>query len=416
MHGAPVMAEDLFAPGVLDDPYPLYERLRAHGPVHYMPQLGLHLVVRHAQVLQALDDPGTFSSNLAGILYAGEDGVALMDTGGADSGTEVLAIADPPAHATHRRIVQQTFSRGAVGDLRSDIDAILTPRVSALAAAGGGDWMAAVATPLPVLMIGRILGLPDTDADRLAAWSDAGVELLGGLADADRMAELAVEVFAFLTYLRDHLERAGHTPTGSLTDLLAAARTDGRLTADEATSMLLQLVTAGSESTTSLIGSATLILATDADLQERVRHDDALVDALVEEAVRLESPFRGHFRVATRDTELGGVHLPKGSRLMLLWGAANRDSAAFDEPDALNLTRPAPKGHTSFGRGIHYCIGAHLARLEAGLALRALLAATSHVALAPEAEPAYVPSMLVRRLTALPLTATPKPAPEQTLA
>ncbi|MGW1996274.1 cytochrome P450 [Embleya sp. NPDC001921] len=153
------------------------------------------------------------------------------------------------------------------------------------------------------------------------------------------------------------------------------------------------------------------MLAADARLQERVRADDALVAALVEEAVRLESPFRGHFRVTTRATELGGVHLPEGARLMLLWGAANRDAAAFPRPDTLDLDRPAAKAHTSFGRGIHFCVGAHLARLETTVALRALPAATDHIAPAPDSEPTYVPSTFVRRLAHLPLTLTPRTHP-----
>lgn len=395
--------DDLFAPGALDDPYPLYERLRAAGPVHFVPRLGLHLVVRHAQVVEALDDPTTYSSNLVGLLYAGDDGVALLDTGGAGSGSDVLATADPPAHTAQRRLVQGTLSRRTVGGLRDDIAAIAGPRVASLAAAGGGDWMSAVATPLPVLMIGRLLGLPEEDVPRLTAWSDAGVELLSGLADGDRMAELAVEIFGFMTYLRERLEEARSTPTGSLTGFVAAAWTDGLLSADEATSMLLQLVTAGSESTTSLIGSAVRMVAADPDTQRRLRADAGLIDALVEEAVRLESPFRGHFRVTTRETTLGGVQLPAGARLMLLWGAANRDDTVFPHPDTLDLARPAPKSHLSFGRGIHFCVGAHLARLEATVAIRTLLDATSWIALPEPDGPAYVPSMFVRRLARLPL-------------
>lgn len=298
--------------------------------------------------------------------------------------------------------MQGTFSRGAVRALEADVDEILAPRLRALVDAGGGDWIRAVATPLPVLMIGRVLGLPEDDADRLTGWSDSGVELLSGLAGADRMTELAADIFAFMGYLREHLESARHTPTGSLTDLVATAWRDGALSADEATSMLLQLVTAGSESTTSLIGSATRLLAADPALQSRVRADPGLIASLVEEAIRLESPFRGHFRVTTRATELGGVHLPAGARLTLVWGAANRDDDAFDRADTLDLERPAAKAHMAFGRGIHFCVGAHLARMEAAREIRALVDATENVALA-EGEPAYVPSMFVRRLARLPL-------------
>ncbi|MGV9316869.1 cytochrome P450 [Streptomyces sp. NPDC003691] len=408
MTHAPVTAEDLFSPAALDDPYPLYERLRATGPVHFVPSLGLHLVVRHAEVLAALDDPATYSSNLVGLLYAGEDGVSLLETGGPDGGTaDVLATADPPAHTGHRGIVRRAFGSGPVEGLREAVSALVEPRVAALVAAGGGDWMAGLATPLPTLVIGRILGLPDADADRLTAWSDAGVELLGGLAGPARTGELALEVIAFTGYLRERLDAAAAEPAGGLVDEIAAARADGRLSGDEAASLLLQLVTAGSESTTGLLGGAARLLAADPGLQDRVRAEPALLAAVVEEALRLESPFRGHFRVTTRTAELGGVRLPAGARLMLLWGAANRDPAAFDEPDRPDPGRTAVRAHTAFGRGIHFCLGARLARLEAGIALGALLDATGHIALPPGDRPSYVPSMFVRRLSRLPLALTP---------
>ncbi|QDY75540.1 cytochrome P450 [Streptomyces qinzhouensis] len=410
MAHAPVLADDLFAPAALDDPYPLYERLRAAGPVHFLPALGLHLVVRHAEVLAALDDPATYSSHLVGLLYAGEDGVSLLAAGGPDGGgADVLATADPPAHTGHRRIVQQGFGRGRVAELRADVERLVAPRVAALVAAGGGDWMAGLATPLPVLVISRILGLPDADAGRLTAWSDAAVELLGGLAGPERTGGLALEIVAFTEYLHGRLDAAGRVPAGGLVDEIAAARADGRLSRDEAAGLLLQLVTAGSESTTSLLGSAVRMLAADPALQDRVRTEPALLEAVIEEALRLESPFRGHFRVTTRDAELGGVHLPEGARLMLLWGAANRDPGAFEGPDLLDPGRSAVRSHTAFGRGLHFCLGAHLARLEAMAALSALLDATVRIALPSGDRPSYVPSMFVRRLDRLPLLLTPAP-------
>ncbi|QKG20039.1 cytochrome P450 [Actinomadura verrucosospora] len=399
---APAVSEDLFSPEALADPHPRYQRLRERGPVHLLPDLGLHLVVAHEQVLRALEDPAVFSSNLAGLLAAGPGGTDFVDMGGA--AVDVLATVDPPRHTGQRATVAPAFTRRTVAELSGQIQDLLHPRVTALARRGGGDWMAEVAAPVPVLVISRILGLPESDADQITAWSDAAIELLSGLAGPDRMRHLAEQILQVMRYLDERLTRAAARPCGGLLDTLAQDRT---LTQDERVQMALQLVTAGSESTTSLLGAAARTLADDQDLAGRLRDDPDQIEAFVEETLRLHSPFRGHFRVTTRDTELGGVHLPARSRLMLLWGAVNRDPAAFSAPHTLDLDRSAIKSHTAFGRGIHFCIGAHLARLEAVLAVRILLDQGAFHATSPAQ---YVPSLMIRRLTHLNLAFTPSNA------
>jgi cytochrome P450 len=314
-----------------------------------------------------------------------------------------LAIADPPAHSAHRKLVQPAFGKREVQGLRAAIDREVTGRVETLVAQGGGDWMSMVASPVPVRVVSAILGLPEEDADRLVRWSDMGVELLGGLADDDRLAVIYAEIAEFMVYIVD---RIADSPTGLMVTVREAVEA-GQLIRDEAMSMVLQLVAAGTESTTSLLGSAVRILATHADLQSRLRRDPALIDDLIEETLRLESPFRGHFRVATCDTTLAGTTIPAGGRLMLLWGAANRDPAQFDEPELLDLSRPSIKGHLGFGRGIHFCLGAHLARLEAQRAIGCLLERTAHVELAPDHEDRYHPSLLIRRLEKVLISVTP---------
>jgi cytochrome P450 len=181
-----------------------------------------------------------------------------------------------------------------------------------------------------------------------------------------------------------------------------------QLTRDEAMSLVLQLIAAGTESTTSLLGSAVRMLAADPDLQSRLRTDPALTDDLIEETLRLESPFRGHFRVATRNATLAGTPIPAGSRLMLLWGAANRDPLQFDEPEQLDLSRPGIKNHLGFGRGIHFCLGAHLARLEAQRAIGLLMERTAGIRLAADHRDHYHPSLLIRRLDKVLISATPR--------
>lgn len=401
VRSVPVVADgQLFSPESLDDPYALLANLRAGGPLCYLPGQDLYLVVGHDAVREALSRPDVFSSNIVGVLQRGEAGVGFAAN--IRDGSDVLATADAPTHTAHRRLVQSRFSRRSVAELTAVIDALVVPRVAELVRAGGGDWMAAVAAHVPVRVIGAIIGLPDVDADRLAHWSDVAVELLGGTATPDRMAVIVAGVTEFVAYLSSHLAAAiagDQERTDTVLDTVADAVRLGTLTSEQGILFLVQLVTAGAESTTSLIGNALRLLATDSNLQARVRADPELVSALIEEAVRLESPFRGHFRVLGEDAELAGHRLAAGSRLMLLWGSANRDDAVFDHPDQLDLHRPNAKVHNSFGHGIHFCLGAHLARLEAQRSVVALLAATSSFT---TSEPVnYVPSLFIRRLATL---------------
>ena len=188
--------------------------------------------------------------------------------------------------------------------------------------------------------------------------------------------------------------------------ILAKAVVDGELSDFEAMSILGVLIAAGGESTTSLTGTAVRILAERRDLQDQLRADLSLVPAFVEEACRFDPPFRGHYRVATQDVELDGKRVPAGSRLILMWPAANRDSTAYDNPDEVRLDRANPRHHVGFGWGIHLCVGAPLARIEAKVAIEQLLARTETFSIDPSAPPLrYHPSLMVRRLS-LPATRT----------
>jgi cytochrome P450 len=168
--------------------------------------------------------------------------------------------------------------------------------------------------------------------------------------------------------------------------------------------MMITLFGAGGESTASLLGSAAWILATRPEIQQQVRDDPELLGTFIEEALRYEPPFRGHYRHVIAGTTLMGVELPASSRLLLLWGAANRDPVQFENPNEFRLDRPKGKGHISFGRGAHFCVGAALARLEAQIVLRMLLDSTSWVETTDTAE--WLPSLMVRRLDHLELTLT----------
>jgi cytochrome P450 len=250
-------------------------------------------------------------------------------------------------------------------------------------------------------MVARLLGLPGTDLDRLLGWAMTGGELLAGTADLARMTQLTTETARLHAYLDHHLDAALAAPPANLLGDLAQAVRDGQLDRDHARGILVVLVGAGGESTASLIGSATRLVASDPALQGTLRADPAALPTFVEEVVRLESPFKGHYRVVRHPTTLGGQVLPAGHRLLLLWAAANRDAATFAEPDTIDLTRRVPRQHLGFGRGIHFCVGAPLARLEARVVLEELLARTSDVALDAARPPVHIPSIFVRRLAHL---------------
>lgn len=400
---------DPFSPESLEDPYTLYDRLRDEAPVWEVPGTGLHLVTGHAEILEVVNDPETFSSRLAALLMAGGEGVSLVEGGEAMGPADVLAVADPPDHTRHRQLTRPAFSERAVGDLEPFIRRTVADALQSGLEARRTEWMTSVASPLPVATVARVLGLADTDVPRLKEWSDAGVELLGGVASPERMDELLRTTGDFLAYCAEQVERGRQPDAEGVVGIVGRAVDAGTISTDEATAMVLQLVIAGAESTASLVGSATRLLAERPGLQSQLRRTPGRIPAFVEEALRLESPFRGHFRVATRDTTLAGVTLPEGSRLMLMWGAANRDPDEHPRPAEVDLGRPNPRAHFGFGWGLHFCIGAPLARLQAKVALETLLAGTEHFELAVDAEsPRHVPSLFVRRLAHLHLRLDPR--------
>ena len=398
---------DPFAPQALEDPYELYATLRDESPVHRIPETDLWLVTRYADLVEAASKPEIFSSNISAVIYAGQGPTPAVLQADPDAigAVDVLATSDPPAHTGQRKLMNRTFVPVRIASLEDGVRGFVDAALDRALADGRVEWMSAVAVPLPVTIIAGILGMPEADRDDLKRWADAGVDLLSGVASLERMGECWQEMVAFLAYLRSRLEAP--LPR-SVSAEVAEAVARGDLTDREGVSLLLQLVIAGSESTASLIGSATRMLVEQPSVQSELRAHPERVAGFLDEALRLESPFRGHFRITTRDTTLGGVELPARSRVMLMWGSANRDPAAFPSPDHLDLDRAHPKNHVGFGSGIHFCLGAPLARMEARITMEQLLARTSSFGLADGASlPRHVPSLFVRRIERLDLAVAP---------
>jgi cytochrome P450 len=251
-------------------------------------------------------------------------------------------------------------------------------------------------------IVGRLIGVPDDDVDKLVRWGYSATQMVEGLVGQEQLTAAGVAVMELGGYINEQLDRAAADPHDDLLGDLVAAYTAGVIDQSTALFMLITLFSAGGESTASLIGSAAWILASRADIQQQVRADPDLLGAFLEEVLRFEPPFRGHYRHVLRDTTLDGFDLTAGSRLLLLWGAANRDSSHFEDPDEFRLDRVGGKSHITFGKGPHFCVGAALARLEAKIVINSLLDRTSVIAVANTGP--WLPSLLVRRLERLELS------------
>jgi cytochrome P450 len=222
-----------------------------------------------------------------------------------------------------------------------------------------------------------------------------------GLVSKGQMEAAGVAALELASYVTEQFQQAATNPQDNLLSDLATACATGELDELVALAIMITLFSAGGESTASLIGTAAWILTAHPNIQQQVRDQPELLGAFLEEVLRYDPPFRGHYRHVLNDTELGGVELPSGSRLLLLWGAANRDPSHFASPREFRLDRPAGKDHVAFGKGTHFCIGAALARLEAKIVLGQLLERTRAITAVGTGR--WLPSLLVRRLERLEL-------------
>lgn len=387
---------EFFGADAMQDPYPLYDRLRAAGPVHRIGESGFYAVCDWATVNDAINRPEDFSSNLtAAMMFTPEGTVAPFELDGLGGPTQILATADDPAHAAHRKMLVPQLAAKRIRVM----EAFIAETFDQLWADGlrdrGIEWMGALANRLPMMVVAELIGVPAEDVDQLIQWAYASTQLLDGLADEQQLIDAGTAGMEMGKYIHRQFVKTAADRQDNLLGALATARVAGDIEEITAQLMMVILFSAGGESTASLLGNAMEILATRPDIQQEVRENPGLLGPFIEESLRYEPPFRGHYRHVVADTTLGGMDLPAGSRLLLLWGAANRDPVQFDAPNEFRLDRPGGKGHITFGKGLHFCIGAALARLEAQIVLRAVLDRTSWVD-AVDAGP-WLPSVLVRR-------------------
>jgi cytochrome P450 len=392
----------LLDPMVIDDPYPFYRRLRDEAPVWQVSDTGLFTVSTFDLVSEVTGRVDDFSSNITRLFYRDDAGLPCRVPFGEDVG-QVLATADPPAHALHRGSVFPELVAKRMQTLEPDVVAIADACIDEALAHESADFMSVVGNIVPITMITRLIGFHDGDRDQLLRAAFDSTEMLGGTLSLDELGALMARSAEVQAYIAGQLASARQAPNDDLLGAVAHGLSDGIFEELGALVMLQTLLSAGGESTTSLLGSSVRILAEDQSLQDQLRARPERIPIFVEEALRLESPFRFHMRSAPRDTTLGGVDIPAESTLLLLWGSANRDPAEFEHPDRVDLGRSTPRHHVGFGRGMHHCVGAPLARMEARVVLTLLLERTQHIALDPRDPPRWVDSLMVRRHEHLPV-------------
>ena len=394
---------DLDDPAVVADPYPAFALARALGPVQWHEGLQLWLAFDHAEADAVLRDRrlGRIWTDRAPAERFGSFNLIHRNA---------LLEMEPPSHTRLRRLISSAFARGHVERLRPWVEELARALVGELLERSGGsepvDLISGMAEQLPVAVIAELLGVPAADRPLLRPWSNAIVKMYEY--ERTREREDAAERAAdeFVTYLRELAAQRRTAPREDLISSLVGIRDSSgdRLTEDELVTTCILLLNAGHEATVNVTGNGTLALLRHPAQLRRLREDRALLPGAVEELMRFDAPLQLFERTATEDVEIGGITVGRGQKIAALLGSANRDPAVFADPDTLDVGR-AENPHLSFGAGVHFCIGAPLARVELQATFRALLDRTSSIE--PAGEPVRRPEFVIRGLAELPVVLAP---------
>ncbi|MER5178852.1 cytochrome P450 [Streptomyces sp. NPDC002896] len=392
---------DPWSPDFVADPYPAYAELRARGRVHFYEPTNQWLVPRHADVAALLRDRRlgrTYQHRFSHEEFGRQAPPAEHEPFHVLNDHGMLDL-EPPDHTRIRRLVSKAFTPRTVEELRPYVHRLASELVGGLVADGGGDLLTAVAEPLPVAVIAEMLGIPEADRPQLRPWS-ADICGMYELNPPEETARRAVQASVeFSAYLRDLIEARRKEPGEDLISGLIAAYDEGeRLTEQEMISTCVLLLNAGHEATVNATVNGWWALFRHPDQLAALRADRSLLPTAVDELLRYDTPLQLFERWVLDDIEIGGTTIPRGSEIAMLFGSANRDPDAFADPDTLDLARK-DNPHISFSAGIHYCIGAPLARIELAASLGALL--DQAPTLRPAAEPEQKPNFVMRGLKEL---------------
>jgi cytochrome P450 len=353
----------LFSPEMRRDPFPFYRKVRESTPVLHLATTGAWMVLDYASVKATLTDHETFGSNVSPARDVKFDWLLFMD---------------PPRHDRVRALMTRAFTPRTIANLAPRVAELSAQLLEPLVARRAFDLTREFAEPLPMMVIAELLGLDLHEWPRLRTWSEAIVSLASTIVGSPEQAAAASASFAradaeMADYVAAHLNARQRTPRDDLLSRLALAEVEGSLLTDKEILRFVQLLlTAGTETTTNLIGNTVLSLCQEPSWLARLLAQPDLLGPVLEESLRYRSPAQAIFRVTRRAATLAGTIIPEGELLLVMLGSANHDPAQFREPERFDPTR-TPNPHLAFGQGIHFCLGAALARLEARVAFTALL-------------------------------------------
>lgn len=407
----------LFSPENLIDPYPAYKKLRDEAPVHFMPEMNLHVVTRYDLLREAIKRTDDFSSKYDQFLGGAQQ--MMFMTLSEEQQAEAMAIneqmveipptmltLDEPEHTQYRSLVSKLFTASQVRKSEDSVRAVINKNINAMKGTTSADFMSLFAGPVPLEIISDRLGIPDEDR---GFFYEAAAAAAAGL----KMAPVPPEILIHRMQLGLDLQRLlikliearRAEPREDMITILANSKlevVDRQLTHGEILSVLNQFLVAGHETTTSTFGWGMLALCDNPAIQEQIRGDEKRVKTFIEEVLRIEAPVQGLPRLVARDTELGGYPLKKGDMMMLRYGAANRDERQFANPDSVDVDREKAGMQMAFGSGVHHCIGAPLARQELNIGFYQLVEHFTDFQLDPsKGRPVADPSFILRGLPQL---------------
>ncbi len=385
------------------DPFPVYRWLRDHEPVHWSHSMRAWVITRYADVLEVFQRPDMFSSDRFRKIDEKFTSHRPEVRSVADVLSDWLVFRDPPDHTRLRALLHRSFTPRQLDNNRSRIQETIDRLLDAVARDGEMDFIRDFAFPLPALVIALLLGAPAEDIEPIKRWSDRLAAYLGGAVDErDNFGEASEGVASLVDYFQQLLRDKVANPADDLMSLMLRAEHEGdSLSPEEVVSNCVLLLFAGHETTTNLLGNGLLHLLSHGDQAELLAREPALGTSAIEELLRFDGPVPATIKVLTRDLEWHGARLRRGEVVFPFVSAANRDPRQFPEPDVLDIRR-TPNRHLAFAFGIHFCLGAPLARLEARLAFETLMRRLSGLALG-EGPPRWKPMIFLRGLASLPL-------------
>ncbi|MEE3295041.1 MAG: cytochrome P450 [Pseudomonadota bacterium] len=402
---------DIFDPELMGCPHSFFKKLRDEAPVFQDPTTGIFQVSKHELICQVARDAKLFSNQFGAVQRSGgqeypQEAADILINEGYPP-VDTMLTADPPRHTRYRSLVDKAFAPKRVSELGPNIEEKINFIIDQFYDSGKCEVTTQISKQLPIRVIAEQLGVPLDDYDKFSNWSDAFVAQLSGTSSPEEHIEIAKKLVQFQQYFANKLDESEDNASDDiLSDLanLTFEDDDGvnrKLEKSEQLSIIQQLLVAGNATTAHSISEAIYLLIANPDQMDLVLNDYKLIPNMVEESLRLLTPTNNMWRIATADTELDGVKIPKNSLIIIRYGSGNRDEDLFENPDKFDVTRKNSRRHVAFGQGIHVCIGMNLARKEMYTAFPIILDRLKNMRFGEDNDFVYSPNVLLRGLNKL---------------